>query len=660
MKRQTWLDGAVTTGSGSLPNKPPIYETTHTYDRASNRLSAYDARPGAKIAFRDWQHLYDGLDRLTESKRGAWNGTSLVVSTSSQQWALDMLGNWTELRTDLNGNGVYTNTGEVETRQHNKANETEWRDQDATGTTHPQLPFTYDDAGNMRQQDRTANTRSVYTHDAWNRLVKVTIDQITPAASVTLQESEYNGLHWRTVRKLDTTTPANGLDEKRQMYYSAAWQMVQEEIDTDYVNNPGTNNRAQQVWGVRYIDDAVCRRLDSGANGSYENTYHYLTDVQFSVAAVVASNARLSERVRYTPYGVARHSWFDDSDGDGDTDAADKALIVTANIGTTNYNVDADFNRDGAVNATDLAMWVGKAALAAGDISDPAGPGSAIGYCGYLFNREIQIYKVRFRDYDPALGRWLERDPAGYVDGPNLFQYVGSRPVSRKDPLGLGPTDEQMNMRQWAREQRDDCAVCLPVDEEGFLVMDAAEAAALGIGEELLLAGELRRQYDEEVKREMERLPKVLSPEALEARRCAIQAKYRRKLQGLFRASTKKIQDARRRAGHQRGFNPAKTSPGVNRLGRVVRAGGTSLVCVSVGADVIEVVRAAPEDRLDVACKASCSTGAGFLGGLGVGAAGGALLGPPGAVIGGAVGGIAGCFGADWLFDWLYEDDSEN
>ncbi|HYE03245.1 MAG TPA: hypothetical protein VD963_08410 [Phycisphaerales bacterium] len=54
------------------------------------------------------------------------------------------------------------------------------------------------------------------------------------------------------------------------------------------------------------------------------------------MAAVVASNARLAERVLYTPYGVARHSWFDDSDGDGDTDAADKALIVTANIGTTN------------------------------------------------------------------------------------------------------------------------------------------------------------------------------------------------------------------------------------------------------------------------------------------------------------------------------------
>ncbi|HYE03244.1 MAG TPA: hypothetical protein VD963_08405 [Phycisphaerales bacterium] len=47
--------------------------------------------------------------------------------------------------------------------------------------------------------------------------------------------------------------------------------------------------------------------------------------------------------------------------------------------------MDADFNRDGAVNATDLAMWVGKAALAAGDISDPAGPGSPVGYDGYLF-----------------------------------------------------------------------------------------------------------------------------------------------------------------------------------------------------------------------------------------------------------------------------------
>jgi uncharacterized protein RhaS with RHS repeats len=39
--------------------------------------------------------------------------------------------------------------------------------------------------------------------------------------------------------------------------------------------------------------------------------------------------------------------------------------------------------------------------------------------------------------YSPTLGRWIQTDPAGYVDGPNLYEYVRSRPVSATDPLGL-------------------------------------------------------------------------------------------------------------------------------------------------------------------------------------------------------------------------------
>lgn len=39
--------------------------------------------------------------------------------------------------------------------------------------------------------------------------------------------------------------------------------------------------------------------------------------------------------------------------------------------------------------------------------------------------------------YDPTIGRWLEADPAGYIDGPNLYQIESSNPVSLVDPTGL-------------------------------------------------------------------------------------------------------------------------------------------------------------------------------------------------------------------------------
>lgn len=41
------------------------------------------------------------------------------------------------------------------------------------------------------------------------------------------------------------------------------------------------------------------------------------------------------------------------------------------------------------------------------------------------------------RVYEATTGRWLTRDPAGFVDGPNLYQYVQSNPLASRDPLGL-------------------------------------------------------------------------------------------------------------------------------------------------------------------------------------------------------------------------------
>ncbi|MCY2929869.1 MAG: hypothetical protein NTV86_10325 [Planctomycetota bacterium] len=38
--------------------------------------------------------------------------------------------------------------------------------------------------------------------------------------------------------------------------------------------------------------------------------------------------------------------------------------------------------------------------------------------------------------YHPGTGRWLQRDPVGYKDGMNLYQYVNSRPATTSDPSG--------------------------------------------------------------------------------------------------------------------------------------------------------------------------------------------------------------------------------
>jgi RHS repeat-associated protein len=44
-----------------------------------------------------------------------------------------------------------------------------------------------------------------------------------------------------------------------------------------------------------------------------------------------------------------------------------------------------------------------------------------------------------FRDYDPAIGRYIESDPIGLVGGMNTFAYVTGDPIGLKDKSGLAP-----------------------------------------------------------------------------------------------------------------------------------------------------------------------------------------------------------------------------
>jgi RHS repeat-associated protein len=55
---------------------------------------------------------------------------------------------------------------------------------------------------------------------------------------------------------------------------------------------------------------------------------------------------------------------------------------------------------------------------------------------GQYFDHETGLHYNRFRYYDPETGRFISKDPIGFVGGINCFQY-GENPVGWIDPFGL-------------------------------------------------------------------------------------------------------------------------------------------------------------------------------------------------------------------------------
>jgi len=166
--------------------------------------------------------------------------------------------------------------------------------------------------------------------------------------------------------------------------------------------------KEQYVWSIRYIDAPVLRDRDTDDDGDLDERLYYTNDANMNVTALVEPDGDVVERVTYTPYG--KPSFFD-------------------------------------------ASWNPRAESAYAN---------AILYCGYYFDSETGLYHVRYRYYDPPLGRWLSRDPGTestttaprasaaqtvllgdfmannqYRDGMNLYQDRGSCPTGHVDAFGL-------------------------------------------------------------------------------------------------------------------------------------------------------------------------------------------------------------------------------
>jgi len=155
---------------------------------------------------------------------------------------------------------------------------------------------------------------------------------------------------------------------------------------------------------------------------------------------ILTHDAQIAERVKYSAYGIPFGMPFADTNADGTVGINDQ-LDILGWWGTD--EIRGDFNLDGTVGIVDFMAQLGNwgTTLGWGALSNI---GNRKGYAGYEFDPTLQaaysFWHVRRRVLNSDLGRWLTRDPIGYADGANLYQYVSSNPLARVDSTGLGGT----------------------------------------------------------------------------------------------------------------------------------------------------------------------------------------------------------------------------
>jgi YD repeat-containing protein len=145
----------------------------------------------------------------------------------------------------------------------------------------------HDRNGNMTTIPKPANLADCLTatYDAWNRLVEVKDGQTVIA------RYEYDGLNRRIKSHLDSGAPSNpsGIDTYVHYYHNSAWQILEtRQSDTESAQPETSQPKQQYVWSQRYIDAAVLRDENTGANGLCDDgRLYYLNDANFNVTALL-------------------------------------------------------------------------------------------------------------------------------------------------------------------------------------------------------------------------------------------------------------------------------------------------------------------------------------------------------------------------------------
>ena len=333
-------------------------------------------------------YTHDARDRLRAFGRGVTNLDHTAIQTplmdpvlpSAQTWtSLDKRDNWLDSSLTINGNTTQ------QTRTVNDANEYLTLDPDGSG---PQtaVDLTHDANGNLTQDptarsagDGSTPSGQKYEYDEENRLTRIR----RASDNEPLLEIAYDAL-WRRVETRQYLDAAGDLQNPptvtRHIALGAA--TIQEYlVTTDERNAEVTYPGNEFVWGRRFPEPvAMINYADARGIG----WLHYLRDVLGNVVALTDDGGNVVERYRYDPYGR-----------------------------TYIYDADGTTLRPASRYANPFA------------------------FTGQRYDAATGTYHFLFRSYSPTLGRWLQRDPSGYVDGVSLYEYVASSPLSWFDPFGL-------------------------------------------------------------------------------------------------------------------------------------------------------------------------------------------------------------------------------
>lgn len=386
----------------TLPNSEPA--VSYSYDNLGRLITA--SQTGNTLTFG-----YDALSRQTSDGQ-AWG----TISRS-----FDAAGRVTKVTWQ---DGFYVNYDRLVTGELSKV-----RENGATSGVGILATYGYDNLGNRTSLTYGNGVVQSSTFDAASRLATLTNDlsgttndqtvtfAYNPASQITSASRSNDAYAFGGSYNVNRSYTSNGLNR-----YTAAGPASFTYDGRGNLISDGTNS---------YTYSSENRlKTASGGVSLYYDPLGRISEYDTSVSTRFMNDGpEIAVEVDNPAGNVLRRYVRGDS--------PDELIVWYEGSGTTNRRFLSTDERGSIVAATDSSGNL----VGINSYDEYGIPASTnIGrfqYTGQAWLPEIGLQYSKARIYSPTLGRFLQTDPAGYGDSPNLYAYGIADPVNHADPSGL-------------------------------------------------------------------------------------------------------------------------------------------------------------------------------------------------------------------------------
>jgi RHS repeat-associated protein len=290
-----------------------------------------------------------------------------------------------------------------------------------------QVQLTYNNVGRIVGKIETllgsTPTTYSYTYDAGGQLSQVTRD------GTVVEQYAYDLNGNRISRQLETGPVESASYDAQDRLIERGGIAYQFDAD-GYLTQRGDTTFQYSAKGellevtlgggdqITYSYDGLGRRVaTTDATGTYQFLYGN-PDQPFQVTAM------------RDPSGTLSAYYYDEAD-----------ILFAIQQGATWYYVSAD--QVGTPRVVSDALGVAVKIVSYDSFGNKLADSNPsfylpIGFAGGLDDGATGLVRFGLRDYDPAAGRWVARDPVLFEGAQaNLYVYVGNNPINLRDPMGL-------------------------------------------------------------------------------------------------------------------------------------------------------------------------------------------------------------------------------